>query len=213
MAVIIATPSFVGTEQMLAAALASTLLLLLVALRSFLTCCHKPNKEEVHTDNTKMVVTSPVETNTLPTASNQSLSSTIHSKDFFHDIEMATFSPVRKQTCRGASLSDVSAPGSICVKSQSIFKVKPNIYQNVPSKNLFSSALPLRPQTTLPVYGSVFDFADTTLGHQIAQYDGSDAVNSPQAVPAVNEPCDLIATYRNLLTAVHGGLRYNRDRY
>ena len=67
--------------------------------------------------------------------------------------------------------------------------------------------LPLRPQTALPVYGSVFDFAETTLGHQIAQYDG------PDAVPAVNELCELKATYRNFLTAVHGGLRYNRDRY
>ena len=210
---VIATPRFVGTEQLLAAVLASTLLLLLVALRSFLTYCHKPNKEEVHTGNTKLFVASPVETNILSTASNQSLSSTIHSKDFFHDIEMATFSPVRKQTHRGASLSDVSAPGSICVKSQSIFKVKPNIYQNDPSKNLFSSALPVGPQTALPVTGSVFGFTDTTLGHQIAQYDGSGAINSPQAVPAVNELCDLKATYRNLLTAVHGGQRYNRDRY
>ena len=80
------------------------------------------------------------------------------------------------------------------MKSQSILQAKPNIYQNVPSKKLFSSALPVEPQAALPATGSVSDFAYTTLGHQITQCDGSDAVNSTQAVPAVNEACDLRAT-------------------
>ena len=213
MAVIITTPSFVGAEQVLTAALASTLLLLLVVLRSFLTCCHKPNKEKGHSTFDNMIKASPVETNALPAASNQSLSSTIHSKDFFHDIEMATFSPARKQANRRASLSDISAPGSICVKSQSIPQAKPNIYQNVPSKNSISSDLPVRPQTALPVTGSVFHFADTTVGHQFSQCNGSDAVNSPTAVPAFKELCDLRATYGNLLTSVHVGQRYKKDRY
>ena len=107
---------------------------------------------------------------------------------------MTTFSPFRKQTNRRDSLSYVSIPGNICVKSKSISRVKPIIYENVPSGNLFSSALPVRPQTALPVTESVIDFADTTLGHQITQCDGSDAVNSPQVVPTVNELIVLRAT-------------------
>ena len=198
MAVITATPNFVSTEMVLAAAaLLSTFLLLVISLKSFLaycfrsnkkveqihngkmmapsagntkptgsnpsfnsliSCCIRNNKENVKADKVVMILAPPSASSNEPTTSNRSLSSTIQSKDFFHNIEMAAFSPFRKSIERPASLSDVSAPGI----SYDHF----NIYQNVPANNEFSSALPNRPQTAVPVTESIFTFTNTTSGPQ-----------------------------------------------
>ena len=209
MAVIIATPHFAGIELVLVTALASTFLLLLVALRSYTSCCSKStNKEEPHND--KIIIVSPPSISSGPKSAHNSLSSTILSKDFFHNIEVAAFTPINRASHRRASLSDISSSvKQICTitdtNSQNPSQINNNIYQNAPSKH----ALPVRPQTALPVNGSVFVFPDTTAapGGECPEY-----ITLAHIVPAVSEVRDQRSAYLNAVSAVHGKRYKGRSR-
>ena len=200
MAVITATSSFVGTELVLATALASSFLLMLVAVGSFISCCRKYRKKT--DDNDNFVVVSPPPVSVIPTASNRSLSSTIQSKDFFRTIEVPSFTPA----CRRGSLSNLSIPATkINTNYASQVNDNDSVYQNLPSRH-YSSALPTRPQTALPVTRSVFVFPDTTPAIKPC-VDLPEYINLAKDVPAVSEVWNQRAAYINTVQ----GKRNNRQ--
>ena len=182
---------------------------------SGMSCCPRfLNKQ----DNVKIaIVPHATPANSVSTASNQTLSSTIQSKDFFNNIENAAFTPVNRITYRRASLSDVSVPANsmytVSGKTSqdfSQFNNNNSIYQNLPSHKEHQSGLPARPHTALPATGSVFVFPDTL---QVPQCDSPEYINLAKDVgPAVKQVRDQRTAYMNAVAAVHGQRFSRRSR-
>ena len=181
---------------------------------SILSCC--PNFP-IKQDNVKISIVSQVTpANSLSTASTQTLSSTIQSKDFFNNIENAAFTPINRTTYRRASLSNISIPTNHMYtisgrssQNSSQFINNNSIYQNLPSQKGHLSTLPTRPQTALPSTGSVFVFPDIPDALQVPRGDSPEYVNLAKDVPAVKQVQDQRTAYMNAVAAVHGQ-RYNR---
>lgn len=178
---------------------------------SVISCCPRyPNKQE-NSDNGKMAIVSPTPTNSISTASNQTLSSTIASKDFFNNIEEAAFSPSNRKTYRRSSLSDISVPvnGMYTIsgrssKNSSQITNNNSIYQNLPPQKLYPTALPTRPQTALPSTRSVFVFPDIPAAPNVPRRDIPEYINLTKDVPAVKKVINQRTAYMNAVAAVHG---------
>ena len=181
---------------------------------SGMSCCPRSLNKQ---DNVKMaIVPHATPANSVSTASNQTLSSTIQSKDFFNNIENAAFTPVNRITYRRASLSDVSVTANsmytVSGKTSqdfSQFNNNNSIYQNLPSHKEHQSGLPSRPHTALPATGSVFVFPDVL---QVPRCDSPEYINLAKDISAVKQVRDQRTAYMNAVAAVHGQRFSRRSR-
>lgn len=186
---------------------------------SVLSCCPRSASKQDKADIGNIGIVSTTPANSVSTASNQTLSSTIHSKDFFNNIEVAAFTPVHRTTYRRSSLSDVSVPtnGMYTISGRSSqnssqFINNNSIYQNLPPQKVYPSALPTRPHTALPSNGSVFVFPDIPAAHHVPRGDSPEYINLAKDVPAVKQVRDQRTAYMNAVAAVHGQQYKRRSR-